>query len=110
MPVYRLIKKEISFPSPELAREDGLLAVGGDLSEDRLVLAYCHGIFPWYDPGDEIMWWCPKERFLIFPDEIHISHSMKKYMRRHRLSVVLNRDFKDTIDRKSTRLNSSHMA
>lgn len=99
MPVYRLRKKEISFPAPELAREDGLLAVGGDLSEERLVLAYCHGIFPWYDPGDEILWWCPKERFLIVPDEIHISHSMKKYMRKHRLSVVLNRDFKDTMHR-----------
>jgi leucyl/phenylalanyl-tRNA--protein transferase len=103
MPVYRLRKKEISFPAPELAREDGLLAVGGDLSEERLVLAYCYGIFPWYDPGDEIMWWCPRERFLIFPDEIHISHSMKKYMKKHRLSVVLNRDFKDTMHRCRTK-------
>lgn len=73
------------------------------MSEERLVLAYCYGIFPWYDPGDEIMWWCPRERFLIFPDEIHISHSMKKYMKKHRLSVVLNRDFKDTMHRCRTK-------
>lgn len=99
MPVYRLNEKEISFPDPRNACEDGLLAVGGDLSVDRLLLAYTHGIFPWYDPGEEILWWCPKERFVIFPGEIHVSHSMKKYMRKHELKVVLNRDFADTMHR-----------
>ncbi len=53
MPVYRLSKKEISFPDPVLAEENGLLAVGGDLSTERLLLAYLYGIFPWYEPGDE---------------------------------------------------------
>ena len=62
-------------------------------------MAYTHGIFPWYDPGEEILWWCPKERFVIFPGEIHISRSMKKYMKKHVLRVVLNRDFADTMHR-----------
>lgn len=99
MPVFWLSEEKISFPNPTLAREDGLLAVGGDLCVERLLLAYTHGIFPWYNPGDEIMWWCPKERFVIFPNEIHISHSMRKYMKKHALGVVLNRDFADTMHR-----------
>lgn len=99
MPVYRLNEKEISFPDPTLARPDGLLAVGGDLSVERLLLAYAHGIFPWYNPGEEILWWCPKERFVIFPGEIHVSHSMKKYLKKHELQIMLNRDFADTMHR-----------
>ncbi len=99
MPVYRLDEKEISFPHPEYARADGLLAVGGDLSVERLLLAYTHGIFPWYNPGEEIMWWCPKERFVIFPSEIHISRSMKKYRKKHELQIAFNRDFADTVHR-----------
>ena len=98
MPVYRL-NKTISFPNPVLARSDGLLAVGGDLSVERLLLAYTHGIFPWYNPGEEIMWWCPKKRFVIFPKEIHISHSMRKYIKKHKLQIRLNRDFADTMHR-----------
>lgn len=99
MPIFRLNESEVSFPNPTLAQENGLLAVGGDLSVERLLLAYMHGIFPWYEPGDEIMWWCPKERFVIFPKEIHVSHSMKKYMKKHMLQVRLNRDFADTMHR-----------
>lgn len=99
MPVYRLNKGEVTFPNPMYARRDGLLAVGGDLSVERLLLAYTHGIFPWYDPGEEILWWCPRERFLIFPGEIHISHSMRKYWKKHKLRLELNRDFGDTMHR-----------
>ena len=99
MPVYRLDPKEISFPNPVSARSDGLLAVGGDLCVERLLLAYTHGIFPWYTPGEEILWWCPKERFVIFPNEIHISHSMRKYLKKHTIKIVLNRDFADTMHR-----------
>lgn len=99
MPVFRLAENKISFPDPAYAEGDGLLAVGGDLSVERLLLAYTHGIFPWYNPGEEIMWWCPKERFVIFPKEIHISRSMKKYMKKHELKVILNRDFQDTMHR-----------
>ena len=99
MPVFRLDEEEISFPIPTLARSDGLLAVGGDLSVERLLLAYTHGIFPWYNPGEELLWWCPKERFVIIPKEIHVSHSMKKYIKRHDIQILLNRDFADTMHR-----------
>ena len=99
MPVFQLNENAIFFPNPTLAREDGLLAVGGDLSVERLLLAYTHGIFPWYSPGEEILWWCPKERFVIFPMEIHVSRSMKKYMKKHELKIIVNRDFADTMHR-----------
>lgn len=97
MPIFRLRKNEISFPNPKLAEENGLLAFGGDLCVERLLLAYMNGIFPWYHPGEEILWWCPQKRFLIVPEEVHISHSMKKYMKKHELKLILNRDFKDTM-------------
>ena len=99
MPVYRLNDNEISFPLPILAREDGLLAVGGDLSVERLILAYSNGIFPWYNEGEPILWWCPHERFIIRPSEIHVSHSMKKFMRKHEIGYEVNRDFADTMHR-----------
>lgn len=92
MPVYKL-NNEICFPSPELAEEDGLLAVGGDLTEQRLLLAYTHGIFPWYNPGESILWWCPHERFVIIPREIKISASMRKFIRKTDLKVTANQDF-----------------
>lgn len=103
MPVYGLDDKEIYFPDPTLAEEDGLLAIGGDLSLDRLLLAYSHGIFPWYNEGDPIMWWCPKERFIIRPTEIHVSKSMKKFFRKHDVTIEFNRDFKDTMHRCRTK-------
>lgn len=99
MPVFRLREDEVSFPNPRLAEEDGLLAVGGDLSVERLLLGYANGIFPWYNPGEEIMWWCPKERYLIFPGEIHVSRSMKKFIKKHKMGIMLNRDFRDTMHR-----------
>lgn len=103
MPVYRLSEKEISFPLPELAEDDGLLAIGGDLSIDRLILAYSNGIFPWYNEGEPIMWWCPKERYIIRPGNVHISHSMKKFMRKHQTGFEVNRDFSDTMHRCRTK-------
>ena len=99
MPVYKLDDKEIYFPSPFLAEDNGLLAIGGDLSVERLILAYSNGIFPWYNEGDPIMWWCPKERFIIRPGEIHISHSMKKFIKKHEITVLYNRHFSETIHR-----------
>lgn len=98
MPVYRL-SEEIAFPDPTLAEPDGLLAVGGDLSVKRLFLAYQYGIFPWYSEGEPILWWCPHERFIIRPEEIHVSHSMKKYMKKHVIQVLYDRDFADTMHR-----------
>ena len=99
MAVYQLDEDEIYFPRPELADDDGLLAVGGDLSVERLLLAYTNGIFPWYNADQPIMWWCPHERFIIKPTDIHISHSMKKYMRKHKVDIMYDRDFADTMHR-----------
>jgi len=81
------------FPPPESARDDGLLAIGGDLSVERLLNAYSNGIFPWYNPGEIIQWWCPKERFVIFPSEVIISRSMKKVMKKTTLRTEINTDF-----------------
>ncbi len=99
MPVFRLPDNMIVFPDPALAEPDGLLAVGGDLCVERLILAYSQGIFPWYEEGEPVMWWCPAERFIIRPENIHISHSLKKYMKRHTVRVLYNRDFPDTMHR-----------
>ena len=103
MSVFALEKGEIYFPDPTLAEPNGLLAIGGDLSVERLLLAYSNGIFPWYEEGEPILWWCPKERFIIRPGEIHVSHSMKKFMRKHQIEVLLNRDFNDTMHRCRTK-------
>ena len=99
MPVFRLPENKIIFPDPVLGEPDGLLAVGGDLSTERLLLAYSQGIFPWYNEGEPILWWCPKERFIIRPEKIHISHSLAKYMKKHSVKALFNRDFPDTMHR-----------
>ena len=87
------------FPDPRLADEDGCLAVGGDLSIDRLLLAYQHGIFPWFSfrDNEEPVWYCPHERFVIFPDEIHISHSMRTLLNKKKYTFTLNEDFESVI-------------
>lgn len=96
MPIYEL-PDEIIFPNPELAEEDGLLAVGGDLSFERLLLAYCNGIFPWYSDGDPILWWCPKPRFIIKPNEVKISRSMKRVFNSGNFKVTFDNDFEGVI-------------
>lgn len=99
MPFFDVNGEAVFFPDVPSGRPDGLLAAGGDLSVERLLAAYTHGIFPWYNPGEEILWWCPGKRFVIFPAEIHVSRSMKKYMKKHDLQIKLNRDFADTMHR-----------
>ena len=96
MPVYQL-SDEIMFPNPELAEEDGLLAIGGDLRWERLVLAYCNGIFPWYNEDDPILWCCTKPRFIIKPNEVRISKSMKRVFNRGEFKVTFNNDFEGVI-------------
>lgn len=96
MAVY-LLDEDLWFPPPSGAEEDGLLAVGGDLSPERLLLAYTNGIFPWYNEDTQIMWWCPRDRFVIFPQEIVISKSMKKFMRKTDLVITMNQDFPGVI-------------
>lgn len=87
------------FPDPHYGEPDGLLAVGGDLSVDRLLLAYSNGIFPWYSFRDckQIHWYCPMRRFVIFPNEIHISHSMRTLINRGQYLVSINNDFEGVI-------------
>ncbi len=97
MPVFLLDKNNYNFPDGELAHESGLLALGGDLSAKRLLNAYSKGIFPWYNEGEIIKWWCPKERFLIFPSDIKISKSMKKVIKRNEFEITFNNDFKNVI-------------
>ena len=89
----------LTFPDPHYGEPDGLLAVGGDLSVDRLLLAYSNGIFPWYSFRDceEILWYCPMQRFVIFPNEIHISHSMRTFINRGEYQVSINNDFEGVI-------------
>jgi leucyl/phenylalanyl-tRNA--protein transferase len=96
--VYQL-DDDLWFPDPRLADEDGCLAVGGDLSIDRLLLAYQHGIFPWFSfrDNEEPVWYCPHERFVIFPDEIHISHSMRTLLNKKKYTFSLNEDFEGVI-------------
>jgi len=93
-----LLDEHIVFPNPLEGDPDGMLAVGGDLSTERLVLAYSHGIFPWYNfRFGEIQWWCPLERFVIFPSEIHISHSMRTLLNKQKYSVTVNKAFEQVI-------------
>ena len=87
------------FPSVDTALEDpnGLLAAGGDLSSERLISAYRHGIFPWYNPGEPILWWSPDPRCTLQPDKIRISRSLRKTIRRTEFQVCFDRDFSAVI-------------
>lgn len=98
MAVYQL-DNDLWFPDPHYGEEDGLVAIGGDLSVDRLLLAYSNGFFPWYSfqHNKEPMWFCPLQRFVIFPNEIHISHSMQQLLNKHVLVPTINKDFDGVI-------------
>ena len=95
--IFRLDER-LLFPDPGLAEEDGLLAVGGDLSVDRLLLAYQNGIFPWYSDETPILWYSPHERFVLFPDEVKIAKSMRQVLRSGRFSITRNQCFDRVID------------
>jgi leucyl/phenylalanyl-tRNA--protein transferase len=97
MPIFRL-SDELAFPHPSLAAEGGLLAVGGDVSPDRLLLAYSHGIFPWYGENRPILWWCPAPRMVLYPSELKVSRSLRKAMRRRPYRVSLDEAFEEVID------------
>jgi leucyl/phenylalanyl-tRNA--protein transferase len=92
----QVLTNQIKFPSVETADEDGLLAIGGDLSEERLLLAYQSGIFPWYD-GDVILWWCPNPRFVLFPNELKVSKSMQQVLRKGIYTFTMNKAFAEVI-------------
>ena len=94
------LSEELVFPDPHLANEEGWLAYGGDLSPERLVLAYSQGIFPWFDFRyySEPQWFCPMDRFVIFPDEIHISHSMRTLINKSIYNITVNQAFDNIIE------------
>ncbi|HEX9979957.1 MAG TPA: leucyl/phenylalanyl-tRNA--protein transferase [Flavobacterium sp.] len=94
--MYFLLK-DLFFPPVEDAGSDGLLAVGGDLSPERLQLAYSKGIFPWFDEDDPILWWSPPQRMVLFPDELVISKSMRSILKRNIFRVTFNQNFKEII-------------
>jgi len=92
-----LLSNELYFPPVTEADEEGILAIGGDLSTQRLLLAYRNGIFPWYTDDEPIIWWCPNPRFVLFPDEIKISKSMRAVVKKQTYSFTINNCFNNVI-------------
>ena len=96
MPIYQL-GEEIAFPHPSLATPEGLLAVGGDLRPQRLILAYSHGIFPWYSEGRPILWWCPSPRLVLYPAQLHVGRSLRKTLRRRPYRITIDTAFEQVM-------------
>lgn len=96
MPIFSL-NDSLLFPPPQLARSDGLLAVGGDLSPERLLRAYRLGIFPWYGPGEPLLWWAPNPRLVLFPEELRIPRRLARTIRQGKFRVTFDRDFAQVI-------------
>jgi len=96
VPVFRLTD-DLVFPPPELAEDDGMLAVGGDLSVERLVLAYSMGIFPWYSEGYPILWWSPDPRLILVPQELKVSRSLRQRMKKSLYTITMNQAFAEVI-------------
>ena len=96
IPIYRL-NNELIFPPVHLASKEGILAIGGDLSIERLLLAYKNGIFPWYSEGEPIIWWSPDPRFVLYPEKLKISRSMKQVLKKDMFRITLNQNFYEVI-------------
>ncbi len=96
MPIFQL-SEDIVFPHPSLANEDGLLAIGGDLSVERLILAYYNGIFPWYNEGEPIMWWSPNPRCVLFPEKFKIPKSLETFLKKHSFTISFDTRFDEVI-------------
>lgn len=92
-----ILGKSSLFPPVETAGEEGIVAIGGDLSTERLLLAYKNGIFPWYNEGEPIIWWCPDPRFVLFPGELKISKSMQSVLRNGNFRFTINKAFEAVI-------------
>jgi len=97
VPVF-LLSDKIEFPPPQLASRHGLLAVGGDLSRKRLLLAYRMGIFPWFSNDEPIMWWSPDPRLVLYPREIKISKTLKKIIKKNAFKISMDLAFNDVIN------------
>ncbi|MEN8188750.1 MAG: leucyl/phenylalanyl-tRNA--protein transferase [Thermodesulfobacteriota bacterium] len=98
MPLFQLTD-EHRFPPCDLAEPNGLLAIGGDLSPERLVVAYRNGIFPWFSEGDPILWWCTSPRLVLFPEEFRVSRRLARELRSPPFEIRFNSDFEQVIDR-----------
>ena len=96
MPVF-ILSQDATFPSARLANPDGILAIGGDLSQKRLLSAYSQGIFPWYTEGEPIIWWSPDPRTVLFPEQLHVSRSMRRILNRNPFSIKINHNFTEVI-------------
>ncbi|OYT13007.1 MAG: leucyl/phenylalanyl-tRNA--protein transferase [Bacteroidetes bacterium 4572_114] len=96
MPVFELTN-ELVFPHPSQAEDDGLLAIGGDLSSDRLLLAYANGIFPWFNEGEPILWWSLNPRLVLFPEKLRVSKSLKQSIRNKKYAVTFDENFEGVI-------------
>ena len=88
---------KIEFPPYEFTTNDGIIALGGDLSDERLICAYKNGIFPWFSEGDPIVWYCPLERMVLFPGEIKVSKSMRKIIQKNEFIITENKAFREVI-------------
>ena len=97
MPLFRLSER-IEFPPAWLARSDGLLCIGGDLSSERLLLAYKKGIFPWFSANEPLLWWSPDPRLVLFPSAIKVSRSLKKKINKNLFRLTLDQAFEQTIN------------
>lgn len=97
MPVFWLNDQEMAFPHPSLAEPGGLLAVGGDLSAERLVLAYRNGIFPWFEEDGNYFWYAPDPRFVLFPNELKVRKSMRSVFNQKKFSYTLDTCFDDVM-------------
>lgn len=107
MSVFLLPDEELVFPSVHLADSDGLLAIGGDLSAERLLIAYQKGIFPWFNELNPYLWWAPDPRFVLFPNELKVAKSMRPYFNQVKFDVTLDQQFDSVIQACSdTRLHA----
>jgi leucyl/phenylalanyl-tRNA--protein transferase len=97
--VLSVDEQDLRFPPVEQASPEGLLAVGGDLRPERLLEAYRHGIFPWYNDGQPILWWSPDPRAVLFPTRLHVSRSLQRSIRRGLFTVTLDTSFREVITR-----------
>ena len=95
--MYRLTDA-LLFPSPEQATAEGIVAIGGDLQPERVMLAYRKGIFPWFDSDDFLIWWSPDPRMVLFPDQLKISKSMRTVLRKKRFEVTFNKAFDQVVE------------
>jgi len=91
------LSENITFPPYQSTTDDGIIALGGDLSEERLVFAYQNGIFPWYSEGEPIIWYCPHQRMVLFPNDLKISKSMRKIVRTNDFLITENEAFDQVI-------------